>query len=179
LGAPPLGADSHSHCCHIHPGDKRGSVENKGKGILIQSNSKPYKLWYLTLKRLFIDDGFMCSSNDECVFINIVVAVYVDIIVQSDREDLINGVIELLKSSFHEIKVNRGKTHQYLGMMFDYTNSGKVLIKMTGYINDLVEKLGVSSIASTLANRDLFMVDETEPMLNEQGQKVINCLCLH
>jgi hypothetical protein len=99
----------------------------------------------------------MCSSNDECVFINIVVAVYVDdIIVQSDSEDLINGVIELLKSSFHEIKVNRGKTHQYLGMMFDYTNSGKVLIKMTGYINDLVEKLGVINCIDSCKPRPIY-----------------------
>jgi hypothetical protein len=134
------------------------------------------KLWYLTLKRLFVADGFNCSSHDECVFIKhvegilIVIAVYVDdIILQSECQDLINSVIDLLRTNFHEIKVNRGKTHQYLGMMFDYNNPGKVIIKMTGYINDLVEKFGINSTTSTPAN--LFVVDETEPLLSEQGQK--------
>jgi hypothetical protein len=78
------------------------------------------KLWYLTLKRLFIANGFKCSSSDECVFIKhvegmlIVVAVYVDdITIQSESEELIEVVIQLLKVNFHEIKVNRGKQHQY------------------------------------------------------------------
>jgi hypothetical protein len=117
------------------------------------------KLWYLTLKRRFVADGFNCSSHDECVFIKhvegilIVIAVYVDdIILQSECQDLINSVIDLLRTNFHEIKVNRGKTHQYLGMMFDYNNPGKVIIKMTGYINDLVEKFGINSTTS-ISNR--------------------------
>ena len=65
----------------------------------------------------------------------LVVAVYVDdITLQSGDKALIESVIQLLKANFHEIKVNRGKQHRYLGMMFDYNNDGKVeiKIKMTG-----------------------------------------------
>jgi hypothetical protein len=59
-------------------------------------------------------------------------------------------VINLLKVKFHEIKVNRGKKHQYLGMLFDFSNTGRVNIKMTGYIEDILEKMGVSGTATTL-----------------------------
>jgi hypothetical protein len=85
------------------------------------------KLWYLTLKKVFEEDGFTCSTNDPCVFVKrvgdvlVIVSVYVDdIILQSDHEEAINEVINLLKVKFHEIKVNRGKKHQYLGMLFDF-----------------------------------------------------------
>lgn len=135
------------------------------------------KLWYLTLKRLFTAEGFKCSTHDECVFVKedagvlIIVAVYVDdIIIQSSEESMINKIINILKSSFLEIKVNRGKVHQYLGMMFNYETPGKVSIKMTGYINDLVEKMGVSSTASTPATRDLFKIDDSEQLLDQKGQ---------
>jgi hypothetical protein len=120
------------------------------------------KLWYLTLKKVFEEDGFTCSTNDPCVFMKrvgdvlVIVSVYVDdIILQLDREEAINEVIDLLKVKFHEIKVNRGKKHQYLGMLFGFSNTGRVNIKMTGYIEDILEKMGVSGIATTPANRDL------------------------
>jgi hypothetical protein len=118
------------------------------------------KLWYLTLKKVFEEDGFTCSTNDQCVFtkregdVLTVVAVYVDdIILQSDQESAINEVIKLLKEKFQEIKVNRGKKHNYLGMLFDFNQPGKVNIKMTGYIEDMLEQqpqpIGICSLSIT------------------------------
>jgi hypothetical protein len=141
------------------------------------------KLWYLTLKKVFEEDGFTCSTNDPCVFVKrvgdvlVIVSVYVDdIILQSDREEAINEVINLLKVKFHEIKVNRGKKHQYLGMLFDFSNTGRVNIKMTGYIEDILEKMGVSGTATTPANRDLFTLNDAELVLDEKGQAEVRSL---
>jgi hypothetical protein len=62
----------------------------------------------------------------------IIVAIYVDdIIIQSEEGRLVEDVIELLKSAYHEVKVNRGTTHQYLGMMMDFTTRGKVIMDIS------------------------------------------------
>jgi hypothetical protein len=68
---------------------------------------------------------------------------------------------------------NRGKQNQYLGMSFEFRHEGKVKIRMTGYIEDLIEKMGVSHTASTPANKDLFSVNHLEPPLEDEGQKQV------
>jgi hypothetical protein len=37
--------------------------------------------------------------------------------------------------------VTRGKVHDYLGMVIDFSKSGKVQIKMVDYITDMLDEL--------------------------------------
>jgi hypothetical protein len=162
--------------------DPRGDIVVKLKKALygcVQSS----KLWYLNLKQLLETNNFRCTNSDTCVFVKrcrtvvIIVAIYVDdIIIQGEEGQLVEDVIELLRSAYHEVKVNRGTMHQYLGMMMDFTTPGKIIIKMSGYIQSIMEACKVSSVAQTPANRDLFDLREEQPLLSENEQKEIRSI---
>ena len=59
-----------------------------------------------------------------------------------------------------ELKANKGKVHQYLGMKFDFTEKGKVKIKMDNYvesmINDFPMKISKSDTALTPSVNNIF-----------------------
>ena len=56
--------------------------------------------------------------------------------------------------------VHRGKKHDYLGMMLDYSEKGKVKFDMIKYVNNMIEefprKLKSTETAITPATEDLF-----------------------
>ena len=59
---------------------------------------------------------------------------------------------------YGEVKVNRGKEHDYLGMHFTYGNDGTVKIHMKHYVNDMVDNFP-TKITGTVDNpaaEDLF-----------------------
>ena len=59
-----------------------------------------------------------------------------------------------------EVKVHRGKVHDYLGMNFDYSEKGKVKIDMISYVKDMLEefpkKLQENEVAAMPAADNLF-----------------------
>jgi len=42
-----------------------------------------------------------------------------------------------------KVKTNRGKVHDYLGMVFDFTTKGKVTVDMTDYVANMLEETSV------------------------------------
>ena len=50
------------------------------------------------------------------------------------------GWLEKKYGAVSPVKVNRGKVHDYLGMTFDYSVPGKVIINMRDYVKGLLEK---------------------------------------
>ena len=53
------------------------------------------------------------------------------------------NIIEELNKRFGKIMslpINRGKVHDYLGMTYDYTTVGKLIITMYDYIDGIIKK---------------------------------------
>jgi len=70
------------------------------------------------------------------------------------------------------ITVQRGKTHEYLGMTIDYSVAGKVKMLMKDYIEDMLKDLldEFAGVAATPAGSHLFEVNSDNPvMLNEEN----------
>ncbi len=63
---------------------------------------------------------------------------------------------------------HRGKVHDYLGMIFDFSEKGKVMVNMIEYIktiiNDFPEEI-IETRASPAADHLFTVRDETEAML--------------
>ena len=58
------------------------------------------------------------------------------------------------------MKANRGKVHKYLGMKFNFTEKGRVIISMENCVEKIIEKLptkkGMSDTALTPDGNNLF-----------------------
>ena len=69
------------------------------------------------------------------------------------------------------VKSVRGKVHDYLGMKFDFSIDGKVVIGMIDYMESMVdefsEKINKSSTVPNPATDKLFSVDETAKLLDK------------
>ena len=71
------------------------------------------------------------------------------------------------------VATHRGKVHDYLGMIFDFSEKGKVMVNMIEYIktiiNDFPEEIIVTR-ASPAADHLFTVRDETEAMLLPEEQ---------
>jgi hypothetical protein len=69
----------------------------------------------------------------------------------------------------------RGKVHEYLGMKFDFSSEGKVIIGMVEYMESMVdefsEKINKLSVAPNPAADKLFSVDNEAKLLNKARQE--------
>jgi hypothetical protein len=76
-----------------------------------------------------------------------------------------------------KVKATRGKLHDYLGMTFDFTQDGKMIVDMSDYIiamvDDFSNKLKVTDTAPTPAPDDLFAAGDGAK-LNKEQQEVFH-----
>ena len=71
--------------------------------------------------------------------------------------------------SIGEVKVTRGKIHEYLGMKLDYSVQGQVSIDMVDYVQSMVEGFPKEHLQGKVAspwNENLFKVHEKSPKLD-------------
>jgi hypothetical protein len=68
------------------------------------------------------------------------------------------------------VKVTRGKTHDYLGMVLDYSTEGEVKIDMKYYVKNMIELFNheLSDKYNTPASENLFKINEKSPKLTKE-----------
>ena len=109
------------------------------------------KLFYDNLMELLVDEmGFKPNPYDSCVVnknINgkqATIAFHVDDLKISHVDPMVvTDIINKLDDRYGEImplSISRGKVHEYLGMVFDYTTKGEVEISMYQYLSGLIEE---------------------------------------
>jgi len=77
--------------------------------------------------------------------------------------------------AFGEVKATRGKVHDYLGMTFDFSTKGKVIVDMSEYIGNMIDefpiKLKPTDVAPTPAAEDLFAEGTGKKLDKEQAEQ--------
>ena len=139
-------------------------------------------LWYEHVSATLLSIPNMKKSKyDPCLFYSnnniekIFICVYVDDIqIISNSDNLINTVKEKLNSTY-TMKFNEGKTHSYLGLCFKY-ESDKVIVTAPNYIDSILSDFPIhhDNFAPTPASDDLFRIDETAPILDEQNHSLFH-----
>ena len=69
-----------------------------------------------------------------------------------------------------------GKAHDYLGMMFDYTEEGVLTVDMINYIHGVLDEVAehFSGSNGTLAAQHLFMINvESDQLQGEKGEAFV------
>jgi hypothetical protein len=123
--------------------------------------------------------GFEINPYDWCVANKIIdgkqctILWHVDDLKKSHVDAKVNtSVIKLIDDEFGKeapITITRGSVHDYLGMTLDYSDPGKVKIKMIHYIEEMLADLpkDMDGEAPTPAGNHLFAVNDNQTKVNE------------
>ena len=162
------------------------TVDGKGNKVLyvrlrkcLYGLLKSALLFYRKLWSDLASLGFEANPYDPCVAnrdINgkqMTICWHVDDLkISHEDEKEVTKVIEWLRGKYGELRVSRGKVHEYLGMTLDFTEKGKVKIGMKeftlGMLEDFPDELG--GYVETPAGDSLFTVrpDDERQLLGEE-----------
>ena len=131
-------------------------------------------LWYKKLRKQLETVGFVFNPYDPCVANREVrgqqhtIVFHVDDLKSSHKEGKTNDeFLNWLNSKFGEfgaVTAKRGRVHDYLGMILDYSSKGKVIVNMTKYVEDLINgfpiKFKKEQVALTPAGEKLFEIGQ-------------------
>ena len=128
-------------------------------------------LFYLKLVADLEGQGFRLNPYDPCVANKVIdggqmtLTFHVDDIKISHRDPAqVDDLIDWFKSIYgSNVRVSRGRTHDYLGMMLSYSD-GKVRISMADYVKKVIAGFpeDIHGVASTPAGENLFQVREED-----------------
>ena len=115
--------------------------------------------------------GFILNRYDQCVANKMIdgkqctILWHVDDLKISHVDpQVVTNIINDIKKEFGKedpLTVNRGKVHEYLGMILDYSKPKKVMIIMKDYIEEMLSELpaNMDGISCTPASNHLFDID--------------------
>ena len=117
-------------------------------------------LWYEELSQILISLGLTWNDTDPCVFNlsgnkRLTVTVYVDdLMIMSNNVRTIDWLLTELTRKYEQLKITRGTTHNYLGMVFDISQPPLILINQQGMIEDIISstRINVMSAINTDSN---------------------------
>ena len=78
--------------------------------------------------------------------------------------------------SHGEVTATRGKSHEYLGMRFDYSVPGRVTIDMSDHMAKIIKDFPfeLSKSVPTPAAENIFQVDPTSPLLDQERAEIFH-----
>jgi hypothetical protein len=137
-------------------------------------------LFWKKLSGKLVELGFVINPYDWCIANKMIdghqctILWHVDDLKISHIDPKVNtDVIKLIDDEFGKeapLTITRGKVHDYLGMTLDYTEEGKVKIKMMDYVEKMLADLPkeMDGEAPTPAANHLFDVDDDCPLVSEE-----------
>ena len=141
------------------------------------------RLWYEHFKKILLKMSYKMSSYDDCVFnmfddggliVSTIVIHVDDGFVTGTSEEILDVFFEKLRAELGDLKIKRGREHEYLGMMLDFQQSNVVHITIEKLIHNLIADWSVSKTRNTPARPDLFEVDEDSAVLDSEISKKLH-----
>jgi hypothetical protein len=161
-------------------------IEGKEKVIYVELLKALYgtlraaRLFWEKLTGKLVDWGFTPNKYDGCVYNKMVNGKQITVVFHVDNVKLscvdsttVDWLIEQLDHEFGKetpLSKSRGKVHDYLGMIFDFTEAGVVSITMFDYIKSVLEEVPKDMLgeAATPAANYLFDVSENPTKLEAE-----------
>jgi hypothetical protein len=113
-------------------------------------------------------DIFVFNKWHESEQLQSTIIIYVDdLMITCTSDEILDSIIEQLRERFGDVSENTGESHSYLGLLFDFSEQGRVKITMPGYINDMMSKFNVTGTQQYPTKGDLFKRDENSPPLDD------------
>ena len=118
-------------------------------------------LWYEELSQTLLSLGMKKNDTDPCILNlsgkrHLTVTVYVDdLMILSDNVRTIDWLLTELTTRYDELKITRGMTHNYLGMVFDLSEPPFIIINQQGMIEDIISSTKTSVKTATDTNSNI------------------------
>ena len=119
-------------------------------------------LWYHELSKKLKEIGFMFKPYDSCVCNRVVkgkqhtVRFHVDDILSSHEDAKVNDEFhQWLNKTFGKLKevtVSRGKVHTFLCMELNFSGPGKLKVKETTHVQDMIDSCPVKIINAAVVD---------------------------
>jgi hypothetical protein len=129
------------------------------------------RLWYENLKKDLELLGFKCNPYDVCVFNRLekcgsqtTLGIHVDdVMCTAETEVIIDDLFAQLSAKYPGLVQKRGRVHNYLGMVFDFTVIGTAKVTMPLFTGDFLEGVkDIEGVSPTPATNDLFKVKDID-----------------
>jgi Reverse transcriptase (RNA-dependent DNA polymerase) len=150
-------------------------------------------LWFRELSGFLTKIGFVTNPYDVCVMNRTTkagkatIGIYVDdILLTCSHPSLADAIIQDLEKEYKQLKVTRGTTHNYLGMILDFAHKGVVRICQSGMIEEITRAPGVDTLTAALGPTEenpktpgseyLFRSSEHSPVLDPPLIKIVHSL---
>jgi len=125
---------------------------------------------------------YLGNPYDKCIFNRLeidgsqsIIVIHVDdLLVTTKSEEHIDRIEKELNSFYGGVEIHRGRTMEYLGIVFDNSNEEYLEISMDKYMEDLVKDSEVTGVVSTPATEDFFNIDKESPLLNEKERAIFH-----
>ena len=108
------------------------------------------RAWYELLSKFLIEQGYVRSEVDKCLFSKIQgdhvthVAIYVDDLLMAGNDQAeIESLTTALRDRFKEITVQEGANISFVGMEIQTMDNGDIRLRQRGYITDVIKHFGV------------------------------------
>ena len=141
------------------------------------------QLWYTNITTTLSDAGFVQNSYDKCVWNRMfgddqqTIVIHVDDLkITCKNEEANKDIVRVLREKYKDVTVNEGMVHSYIGITFDYSTAGKVLLTQEGYTGDLILCYEIKSSVKTPAGDDLFTIDTSSPLLGSERAEEFHTL---
>ena len=142
-------------------------------------------LWYKKFRSELEEEGFKFNPYDPCVANRMrkgsqhTIVFHVDDIKSSHKLPKVNDdFAEWLQKKYGThgaVAIHRGKKHDYLGMIFDYSEKGKLKIDMTSYVQDMIdefpEELDPDEEVSSPSTDSLFKTGQSKKLDSSRSEK--------
>ena len=142
------------------------------------------RIWYDYFRGILVNKlGYKVSAHDDCVFnmfnsdgiiISTIVVHVDDGFVTGSDESVLDTFFEKLTAELGELTIRRGRVHEYLGMLLDFSQPSVVHITIEKMIQQLISDWNVSKKRNSPARSDLFSIDESSQALNEASSKQLH-----
>ena len=141
-------------------------------------------LFWQNLTKFLEDEGYKVNLYDWCVINKMAdgkqctILWHVDDLkISHENEHVVTAMLDKVTKKYGNeapLTIKRGKIHDYLGMVIDYSVPGKVSFDMSQYVEDMLDKLPDDmkdrSTATSPAANYLFQVQDAEKLSEERGQ---------
>jgi hypothetical protein len=133
-------------------------------------------LFWKNLSSYLQRQGFVLNPYDTCVANKVIGGHQCTIIWHVDdlkishvSSTVVTNVLRTLQDKYGDLKITRGKVHEYLGMKLDFNKKGSVKIIMDDYVRKFLEESDPrhKGLAITPANQNLFSIDENSQPISE------------
>ena len=136
------------------------------------------KLWHDEITRTLLEEGFTQNPYDQCTYNRMyrgkqhTIVLHVDDMFCTCEDPRANKqIIKALEAKYDKIGVQEGLVHSYLGMTFDFSESGKVKVTQDGYVSELLASEDIRSAVKTPATDALFDIEEVSELLSKSDKE--------